>query len=154
MRAGYYVSAFVCCNELQNLLDIKLRHDQTIALWYFDGNSEAKLVKYWELERISGYKQHAKAFYNKEAFYTLLEQLLAEAELSLKDVNEIWGTKEIETSTRYRDVFDYTGIAYHSIAHLMTAMYYGNKQPLQTDMVLLSLDAGPDSQFEEGAYDK
>lgn len=154
MRAGYYVSAFVCCNELQNLLDIKLRHDQTIALWYFDGNSEAKLVKYWELERISGYKQHAKAFYNKEAFYNLLEHLLAEEELSLKDVNEIWGTKEIETNTRYRDVFDYTGIAYHSIAHLMTAMYYGNKQPLQTDMVLLSLDAGPDSQFEEDAYDK
>lgn len=154
MRAGYYISAFVCCNELQNILDIKLRHDQTIALWYFDGVNNVKLVRYWELERISGYKQHAKAFYNKEAFYALLEMLLEEEMLSLEDVVEIWGTKELESTTYYRDAFIDTGIAYHSIAHLMSAMYYGNKRPLKTDMLLLSLDAGPDSQFEEDAYDK
>ena len=60
MKPGYYISTFLCIDELQNMLDIKLRHDQTIALWHFDG-SNVKLQKYWELERISGIKQHPKA---------------------------------------------------------------------------------------------
>ena len=154
MKSGYYVSAFVCCNELQNVLDIKLRHDQTIALWYFDGDKNVKLVRYWELERISGYKQRPKAFFDTKAFFELLQTLLHQENLSLDDINDIWGTKEIEKSTEYRDFFANTNIAFHSIAHMMSCMYYGNSQPFSTDMVLLSLDAGPDSQFEENAYDK
>ena len=60
MKIGYYISAFVCYNELQNIMNIKLRHDHTIALWHYDGKS-VQLKRYWELERLSGYKQHAKA---------------------------------------------------------------------------------------------
>lgn len=86
------------------MLDIKLRHDQTIALWHFDG-SNVKLQKYWELERISGIKQHPKALYNNKAFETLLEYLLSQENLAIKDINGIWGTKGIETSTEYMDFF-------------------------------------------------
>lgn len=153
MKKGYYISAFVCFNELQNVLNIKLRHDQAIALWFFDGFC-VKLLKYWELERYSGYKQHAKALYNKEVFYQLLILLLAEENLTLSDIVEIWGTKGIETDISYRTHFLNSGICFHSIAHLMTSLYYGNSYPINDTILSLNLDAGPDSQFETDAYDK
>ena len=135
------------------MLDIKLRHDQTIALWHFDG-SNVKLQKYWELERISGIKQHPKALYNNKAFETLLEYLLSQENLAIKDINGIWGTKGIETSTEYMDFFSSSGIAFHSIAHLMTSIFYDNPDPFKDTILSLNLDAGPDSQFEADAYEK
>lgn len=154
MKKGYYISAFVSLGELQNIMDIKLRHDQTIALWYFDGNNDVKLVRYWELERITGYKQHTKAFFNKEAFFSFLEEILKEEKIFKEDIQAIWGTRGIETDTKYRDFFQSTDIAYHSIAHLMTSIYYDNKNPFDDTIISLNLDAGPDSQFEKDAYNK
>ena len=45
-------------------------------------------------------------------------------------------------------------ICFHNIAHLLTAIFYGNKNPFSDNIIALSLDAGPDSMFEENAYEK
>ncbi|MCR5803679.1 MAG: nodulation protein NodU [Clostridia bacterium] len=152
MKEGYYISAFVCIDELQNILDIKIRHDQTIALWRYKDN-EIELLRYWELERISGIKMHPKAFYNKEAFFLLLEDLLKEESITLSDIEAIWGTPEIETDISYRDWVD-ERFAFHSFAHLLTAVCFENKSPLDSTILAMALDAGPDSKFEPDAYEK
>ena len=82
MKKGYYLSTFLSFGELQNILKIKLRHDHTIALWYYDG-MEIKLVKYWELERITGIKQHQIAAYNKEKVVELINYLLKDVNLTI-----------------------------------------------------------------------
>ena len=152
MKEGYYISAFVCVNELQNIMDIKLRHDQTIALWKYE-NNRIELVRYWELERISGIKMHPKAFYNKVAFFELLEDLLKEEGLKVSDIVSIWGTPEIESNTQYRDWID-KRFAFHSIAHLLTAICFDNDYPFDSTIFAMALDAGPDSKFEPDAYEK
>ena len=152
MKQGYYLSAYVCVDEFQNLMDIKLRHDQTIALWEYRGDV-VKLVKYWELERISGLKQHAKAIYSKAKFNDLLKQLLCEVNVELGDIIEIWGVKTIENRVDYRTYLD-SRFAFHSIAHLLTALFYDNTSPTDSCILSMALDSGLDSQFEEDAYSK
>lgn len=152
LKEGYYISTFLCVGELQNVLDIKIRHDHAIALWRY-WNEEIRLIRYWEIERLSGIKQHAKALYDKRAFYELLSILLAEEKLDISDIIEIWGTKDVESNRLYMKGFPST-VAFHSIAHLLTAICYDNKAPMDSCIVGLALDAGPDSMFEEYAYDK
>ena len=77
MEEGYYISTFLSFGELQNILKIKVRHDHTIALWSYFGD-EIKLVKYWELERITGIKQHQIAAYSKDSLLELINKLLKE----------------------------------------------------------------------------
>ena len=151
MQEGYYISTFLSFGELQNILKIKVRHDHTIALWsYF--NKEIKLIKYWELERITGIKQHQIAAYSKEALLKLIKKLLKEENLTLKDIKGIWGTKGIETDNKYMNYIE-TRVCFHNIAHLLTSIFYSNKNPFNDQIIALALDAGPDSCFENNAYD-
>ena len=152
MNEGFYLSAYICINEMQNLLDIKLRHDQTIALWEYR-NQTLRLVRYWELERISGIKQHAKAVLNKKAFDDLLNFLLKDENLTIKDIICVWGTKDLENDCNYRMQFD-SKFAFHSIAHLLTAIYFNNSHPFNDCILGMALDAGPDSMFECDAYER
>ena len=85
MEEGYYISTFLSFGELQNILKIKVRHDHTIALWSYFGD-EIKLVKYWELERITGIKQHQIAAYSKDSLLELINKLLKEEQLTLKEI--------------------------------------------------------------------
>lgn len=152
LREGYYVSAFVCINEIQNILDIKIRHDQTIALWKYSGEC-LELIRYWELERISGIKMHPKAFYDEKAFYKLLSDLLKEEQIELTDILGIWGTRGFEHDSLYREQFD-AQYAFHSIAHLLTAICFENTVPMKDCILGMALDAGPDSNFEKDAYER
>ena len=47
MKDGYYLSTFLVDGKLPCALDIKLRHDQTVALWYKKSDT-IELVRYWE----------------------------------------------------------------------------------------------------------
>lgn len=151
MKKGYYLSVFSDVGEVKYLENIKLRHDHAIALWKYDGN--LYLEDYWELERFSGMKKHSKAFYDLEHFESFVNEMLKKRNISLDDIVEIWGTKGIESNTIYRERYD-SDIAFHSIAHLLTSIYYRNKNPFNDNIIALSLDAGPDSLFEENAYNK
>lgn len=152
MKYGFYVSTFITCGELQNVYNIKLRHDQSIALWRYDEKG-IKLIRYWELERISGIKQHPRAFFNEKNFRKVLYGLLKQEGIREEEIIQIWGSKEVETDDTYKNLYN-DDIAFHSIAHLLTSIYYNNPFPLKCKMIGLSLDAGPDSQFEKNAYDK
>lgn len=153
MKEGFYISAYVCIDKLQNIENIKLRHDQAIALWKYE-RKKLSLIRYWELERISGIKHHAKSLFSKKNFYRLLSFLLKEEKLSVKDIVGIFGTKNLEDSAEYREQFNSYNIAFHSIAHLLTSIFYGNSSPFDSQILAMALDAGPDSQFEENAYQK
>lgn len=153
MKEGFYISAYVCIDGLQNIEDVKLRHDQAIALWQYQ-DQELSLIRYWELERISGLKHHSKSLFSKEKFYDLLAYLLKEVNIELSDIEEIYGTKGLEKDCNYRRQFDNYNLAFHSIAHLMTCLFYGNPTPFKSQIFAMALDAGPDSQFEENAYKK
>lgn len=151
MKEGYYISTFLSYGELQNILNIKVRHDHTIALWsYF--NNEVKLVKYWELERITGIKQHQIAAFNKDNLRKLIDTLLKEENLKFEDIKGIWGTKGIETDNKYMSNIK-TNVCFHNIAHLLTSIFYSNPTPFSNNIIAMALDAGPDSCFEKNAYD-
>ena len=152
MKEGFYISAYICIDELQNLLDIRLRHDQTIALWEYR-NKTLRLVRYWELERISGIKQHSKALFNVKAFTKLITFLLENEKLTINEIISIWGIKELESDCNYRNQFD-SKFAFHSISHLLTAIYFNNSNPFNDCILGMALDAGPDSMFEDNAYEK
>lgn len=153
MEKGFYLSTFLAYGELENIYGIKLRHDQTVALWEYDGKI-IKLIRYWELERISGIKEHPITIFDKKATINLIEDLLKKENVSLKDIKAIWGTKGIETDTKYREQFLNSNICFHNIAHLLSSIFYNNSTPLSSNIIGLAMDAGPDSQFEEDAYEK
>ncbi|WP_433661105.1 carbamoyltransferase C-terminal domain-containing protein [Nocardia sp. CA-128927] len=152
MEPGYYMSTFFDYGELRNILEIKLRHDHAAALWHYNG-STLSLVRYWEFERLSGIKQHPHALYNRTVAHALMEELLREEGLSVGDLCAVWGTRAFNTDTDYRAQFDQT-FAFHGVAHLMTAIHYGNDNPFGDTIVGLTLDAGPDSMFEQDAYSR
>lgn len=152
MEEGYYLSTFLTYGELQNIYNIKLRHDQAIALWKYEKES-INLIRYWELERISGYKEHPITIFNKTKVMRLISKLLEQEGIRVSDLKGIWGTKGIETEKKYMEQFQ-NGICFHNIAHLLTAIYYNNDNPFNSKIIGLSMDAGPDSQFEEDAYQK
>lgn len=64
MEEGYYLSTFLTYGKLQNIYNIKLRYDQAIVLWKYEKDS-INLIRYWELERISGYKEHPTSIFDK-----------------------------------------------------------------------------------------
>ena len=96
MEEGYYLSTFLTYGELQNIYNIKLRHDQAIALWKYEKES-INLIRYWELERISGYKEHPITIFNKTKVMRLISKLLEQEGIRVSDLKGIWGTKGIET---------------------------------------------------------
>ena len=152
MKDGYYLSTFLVDGKLPCALDIKLRHDQTVALWYKKSDT-IELVRYWELERFSGWKQHTFTFFSTEQLYSTIEFLLKTVGLKMEDIVEIWGTPSIDTANDYIDENVYNGIGYHNICHLFSAfLCEENKE--NEDILMFALDSGPDSVGQYGAYYK
>ncbi|UOX87627.1 nodulation protein NodU [Amycolatopsis sp. FBCC-B4732] len=149
MIDGYYLSSYFDVGPLKNMLDVRLRHDHSVALWRLDAG-QLSLQRYWEFERISGIKQHQLAIYDKAAFEKLIRDLLAEEGLNPNDVVEIWGTPGIETSRDYLAHFDQR-YSFHGIAHVMTAIFLRGSTLWNEPTVVMSLDGGPDTLFESDA---
>ena len=152
MKDGYYLSTFLVNGELPCALDIKLRHDQTIALWEKKGDS-IDLIRYWELERISGWKQHTFTFFSREDLYNVMDYLLASVGIKREELIEIWGTPSIDTCNDYIDENTYNGIGYHNICHLFSA-YLCEENKDNEDYLIFALDSGPDSVGQFDAYHK
>lgn len=153
MRDGYYLSTYLHCNKLTNLMHISVRHDQNLSLWEKKGE-EVRLVHYWELERLTRYKMHGISFYDKEHLCNFINSLLKEYNLSMDDMCEIWGTPEIDRGEEYAYINDYPGIAYHSIAHLFSGLLLDTDKFYNDNIIGLSVDGGPDSVVDENAWDK
>ena len=141
-------------SELENLLKVKFRHDQNIALWKKSGH-RVELVRYWELERITGIKQHNIAFFNEQYALEFIKNLLTGEGLSLDDIIEIWGTPKLESSSAYFNKCKYADdLAYHNLCHLFSSILLDTEFIKGKIIVGLALDAGPDNIIQEDAYTK
>ncbi len=94
MKNKYYLSSYITQNELAHLIKSEMRTNQGIALWEVDGDN-VTLLKYWELERITGMKKHNIPFYSLDDMKSFINDRLSEFNLSLDDIDEVLGTPEL-----------------------------------------------------------
>jgi carbamoyltransferase len=141
MKDGYYLSTYLSPPGIPRLVNVWPRHDLNVSLWSKSG-SALTLEAHWELERISGRKQHGAATVTAHATRDVISTLLSSHDLRLDDVNEIWGTPGIDTSADYGWAPPH--LPFHSISHLFSAVmqdsdaFYGGK------ILGLAVDGIPD----------
>ena len=143
MNNGYYLSCYVDFNSVANLYGFAHRHDQSIALWFLEGKN-VRLVHYWELERISGIKRHQYSMYNTEQFIKIINDLLSKYNLSIDDINEIWGSPDLNVQSDYISFDEFPGITYHAICHLFGALYSDTNIVNKEDILCFTVDGGSD----------
>lgn len=153
MKDGYYLATYFFINDLAYLTGIELRHDMNMSLWKKDGN-KIKLIRYWELERVTGFKQHRKAFYSVEHAKYIINQLLSEFHLSMDDMIEVWGTPQLDTCNDYHSLEDYNEFCYHSICHLFSSMFLDSTIFYQEKILSLAVDGVPDNVLDMNIEDK
>jgi len=153
MKDGFYLSTYICIDELFHLLGFRVRHDQNISLWKKSGN-KIELVHYWELERITGYKQMADTFFDKGKVNELINYLLKNYGLSMDDMIEVWGTPKLDTCDDYHPILDYPDIACHSIFHLYSSILFDSNIYHNESIIGLAVDGGPDTLSDVDAINK
>ncbi len=143
LKDGFYLSAYLHIDPLAHMTETSVRHDQNISLWKKDGEN-LKLITYWELERITGKKQHDQSFYCLDHARKFINKLLADHHLSLDDIEEVWGTPGLEKQypTVVRD--EYEAFTFHCLGHLFSALLMDSRIFYQETVICLAIDAGPD----------
>lgn len=147
MKNGFYISAYCAIDEEGCALNAQIRHDQSIALWRLT-NNRVDLVKYWELERITRQKQHMRPFLNLEHFEIFLKELLSEVNVSIDQINEIWGMPEYQ-QLDWSNMLSYYKLPIHSLFHIFSSLINTEKQFTNFNLVL-ALDGGPDNVLDDG----
>jgi carbamoyltransferase len=152
-KNGYYLSVYMHIDKWSHILEIRRRHDQSMALWK-KTNEKIELIHYWEFERETGIKQHPISFFNKEYAINFINQLLSTYDLTINDMLEIWGTPELTDCITYTSVDVYPDIAYHSIAHLFSAILLDTDTFYKSKILGVALDGGPDNVVDTKALEK
>ncbi|MGF6885327.1 carbamoyltransferase [Nocardia sp. GAS34] len=125
-----------------------IRHDQSVALWAIQGD-EISLVRYWELERISGMKHHHMPIYDStRSPIDLLNGLLAQENLTLADIAEVWGTPGLASMSALPD-YATQGLPIHSVSHLFSGLCLDTDRFRDSTIVALAMDGGPDFTLEQ-----
>lgn len=150
MRDGYYLSAYLTPAGPHRLVHVCLRHDNNVALWEKRGD-RVRLVRHWELERISGQKMHRTPFLDQADVVAFVDRLLAPLGLSLADMVEVWGTPGLDTVDDYHWVREYPDLAFHSLCHLYSAVLLDSDVFFTGTVVGLAVDRGPDRVLD-GAF--
>jgi carbamoyltransferase len=153
MKDGYYLSAYLNPVGLQRVLNVTYRHDANFSLWHKD-KQQVNLVAHWEIERISGQKQHRTPFLDREHLTSFLDEQLAEHGLTLDDMTEVWGTPDIDTVTDYHLGDDYPDIAYHALSHLYSALLLDTDKYYNGTILGFAVDRGPEFVIERGIKEK
>lgn len=143
---GYYISAYCDIDPMGNILNTSVRHDQNISLWKVE-NNKVVLVHHCELERVSGIKHHNISFYSFNDFYEFLDEILNSYQITSQDIVKIIG---MNSQTTYLE----SQIAYHSICHLYACAGMDSDIFYNEDILALSLDAEPDSLYQQDAKRK
>lgn len=145
MKDGYYLSTYVSCHKIGNLYHIIMnRHDQNISLWKKDGDN-IELVHFWELERQSRIKHHDIPFYAQEQARQEVNKLLSTYNLSLDDMNAIWGSPYFVESTDYHNETDFS---YHSLCHLFSSVLMDTDIFYHENIIGLAVDLRADYETE------
>ncbi|WP_270166508.1 carbamoyltransferase C-terminal domain-containing protein [Paenibacillus sp. SYP-B4298] len=153
MKDGYYLSTYLEIDRLRHLLKSSARHDHNLSLFKKTGD-QVELIRYWELERITGVKNHNIAFYSQEQARDFINELLQPLHLSLADINEIWGTPGLQTHDDYHSIHDFPDYSYHNIAHLFSAIMLDSEKFYHSTILALALDAGPDILLDHNSRKK
>ena len=144
MKDGYYLSVYIHIDPVSHMHEfLRVRHDQNLSLWKKTRNT-VELIHYWELERLTGFKMHNRSFFSIMQAKDIINQLLMEYNLTLDDMEEIWGTPQLQTCNDYHSLGVYPNLSYHSVAHLFSAVLSDTEKFYNEKIIGLALDAGPD----------
>ena len=147
MRDGFYLATYLHIDPLAYLMKIRGRHDQNMSLWKKENNN-IKLVHYWELERLTGLKQHGRCFYDLTHAREVINQILSEYQLTISDMNEVWGTPGLSTCDNYHSLNDFPELSYHSICHLWSAIMMDTQVFYNNNIIGLAVDTSPDKEVD------
>lgn len=147
-KRKYYLSSYIAQNELAHLIKSEMRTNQGIALWGVDGE-DISLLRYWELERITGIKKHNIPFYSLNDMRSFINDRLSEFNLSLDDIDEILGTPEIDTQSD-NSIYKLgnNDFSIHTICHLYSAILSETQVFNNETIVALAVDGGPDGYVQ------
>ena len=97
MKNGYYLSVYSEVDPVANMLQISQRHDHNMALWYKEAK-RVTLLRHWELERFTGFKQHSIAFFSGMITWALFRK-------GLRNMGCHWliSSRSLETPVRVSD---------------------------------------------------
>jgi hypothetical protein len=153
MKDGYYLSVYVNPVGLQRVLNVTYRHDANVSLWLKRGD-RVTLVAHWEIERISGQKQHRTPFLDLDHLRGFLDERLAEHDLTLADMTEVWGTPDVDTTDDYHLGDEYPELAYHALSHLYSALLLDSEKYFGGTTLGFAVDRGPEFVIERVVKDK
>lgn len=151
MNREYYISAYMCVNPIGHVYDCFMRHDQNMALWKCKGN-KVELVRFWELERMTGQKGHHKSFYDVDTVRNFIYQCVRNCGVEPNEVKAIWGIPELENEND--NLANDDVISSHSINHLYSSLLMSTDVLMNNDVIGMAVDGGPDNVDDKTAYSK
>ncbi|WP_082375564.1 carbamoyltransferase C-terminal domain-containing protein [Pseudonocardia sp. HH130629-09] len=143
---GLYLSTYL--NPVDRPLrqnGVWLRHDNNISLWSKKGRT-IDIVQYWELERLTGQKEHRTPFWTYAAAAEMIDDILHPLDVSFADLTDVWGTPGMGSS----DAVPPSPFSYHSIAHLYSAMLLDTSRYHGCNVLGFAVDRGPDHVLDDG----
>jgi len=141
MRGGFYLSTYLSPPGISQLLDLEPRHDNNISLWKLE-DRDVTLVRHWELERLSGIKQHGRAFENVAQARSFIASLLGWEGLGWDDIIASWGTPGLDHGSAYGSPNPV--LPMHGVAHAFSSLMLDSER-FQSDRILcFAPDGGPD----------
>lgn len=143
--ANHYLSAYVSATGDASLY--WQRHDQCVALWRHEGD-QVELVRYWELERLSGLKHHYWPSFDPAQRIRLLDFLVRSEGLTLDDITETWGLPDLGDSSAIVRFARENGVSVHSTGHLFSCLFLDSELFREGTLVALAIDGGPDFVLE------
>jgi predicted NodU family carbamoyl transferase len=143
MKNGYYLSGYLEFDRMGNLCMIAHRHDQCIALWKLE-DKKVTLVHYWELERLTGRKQHHMSMFDEHQYESIINDLLREYGLFGRDIVESWGTPGINNGAEYLSTVRYPEFTYHTMCHLSSCLFMDMDKFKNENILAFSVDGGSD----------
>lgn len=123
------------------------RHDQCVALWRRSA-SRVELVRYWELERVSGQKHHDWPLFSEQRAHEFLDRLLSDEGLSLADVDTVWGTPSLPASAPVVVPDDARDFPVHSLAHLYSGLLMDTRLFREETIYAMAVDGAPDTVLD------
>lgn len=153
MKDGFYLSTYLEISKAGNLYNYAHRHNHNLSLWKKKDNN-VELIQYWELERVTGYKQHQVAFYDKEQAVAGINQLLKPRNLCIEDMSEIWGTPELSTCDDFHSLKEFPQYCYHNISHLFSGLLIDTDLFYKENILALAVDGASDQLIDKEATKK
>jgi carbamoyltransferase len=141
MRNGFYLSTYLSPPGISQLLNIEPRHDNNLSLWRLNGK-DLELVRHWELERLSGIKQHGGAFRDVSDARSFIGSLLQEEGVNWPAIQASWGTPALDFGCAYGSPDP--ELPTHGVAHAFSSLLLDSEIFHSERILCFAPDGGPD----------